>query len=326
VSAADTSVTGGIERAASGWSGLLLIDKPSGVTSHDVVDKVRRRMRSRGAGHLGTLDPAASGLLVIAMGAATRCVPVWQGGEKTYEATVRFGVVTSTQDLQGEVLERHAVDLDESRVREAAQAFRGPIDQIPPMVSALKVGGRRLHTLARRGEVVERVPRPVVVHDWEWLDFALPEASFRVRCSGGTYVRTLAHDLGAKLGVGGALARLRRLRSEPFRLDQALPLRELDRLTPAEVLERCGIPLDQALETLPTLKLDPQAAVALGYGRRPSVDPGALPLRSGPRSIALRGPDGAVLALGELEPDPANPGLALACPHVVFPWTVREGT
>ena len=159
------------------WSGLLLVDKPAGVTSHDVVDRARRRLRARGAGHLGTLDPAASGLLVLALGAATRCATVWQSGAKTYEATVRFGVVTSTQDLQGEVLERREVALTEAEVRAAAVGFVGPIEQVPPMVSALKVDGRRLYRLARRGEVVERRARAVRVHSWEWLDFDLPEAN-----------------------------------------------------------------------------------------------------------------------------------------------------
>jgi tRNA pseudouridine55 synthase len=308
-----------------GWSGLLRVDKPTGPTSHDVVDRVRRRLGVKSAGHLGTLDPGASGLLVLVLGAATRCAQVWQTGLKTYEATMRFGVVTSTQDLQGEVLEQRAVALDERQVRASSAAFTGELEQVPPMVSALKVGGQRLHRLARRGEVVDRVPRHVTVHSWEWLDFALPEASFRVVVSGGTYVRTLAHDLGAHLGPGGALKSLRRLRSEPFGLEGAVGLQDLDSAAPEEVLARAGVPLAEALRALPLVLLDGAGAVELGFGRRPSVEPGAAPLRAGPRSVAFFGPAGEPLALGELEPDPARPGLALACPHVVFPWTVREG-
>lgn len=307
------------------WSGLLRVDKPTGVTSHDVVDRVRRRLRTKSAGHLGTLDPGASGLLVLALGAATRCAQVWQTGLKTYEATVCFGVVTNTQDLQGEVLERHEVALDERQVRAAAAAFTGEIEQVPPMVSALKVGGQRLHRLARRGEVVERRPRRVTVHSWEWLGFALPEASFRVVVSRGTYVRTLAHDLGARLGPGGALKSLRRLRSEPFGLERAVGLRDLDSDTPQEVLERAGVPLAEALRVLPLVALDEAGAAELGFGRRPVVEPGAAPLRAGPRSVVFFGPGGEPLALGELESDPARPGAALACPHVVFPWAVRKG-
>jgi len=308
-----------------GWSGLLRVDKPPGVTSHDVVDRVRRRLRTKSAGHLGTLDPGASGLLVLVLGAATRCAQVWQAGPKTYEATVRFGVVTSTQDLQGEVLERHEVALDERQVREAAEAFTGELQQVPPMVSALKVGGQRLHRLARRGEVVERRPRRVTVHSWEWLDFALPEASFRVVVSGGTYVRTLAHDLGARLGTGGALKSLRRLRSEPFGLEHAVGLRDLDSDPPGAVIERAGVPLAEALRVLPRVTLDAAGAAELGFGRRPVVEPGAAPLLAGPRSVAFFGADGEPLALGELAPDPARTGGALACPHVVFPWAVRQG-
>lgn len=305
------------------WSGLLLLDKPTGLTSHDVVDKVRRRLRVRSAGHLGTLDPAASGLLVVAIGAATRCAQVWQAGEKTYDAVVRFGVVTSTQDLQGEVLERHEVALEEARVRDAALAFVGEIDQVPPMVSAIKVGGQRLHKLARRGEVIDRAARRITVHAWDWQGFDFPDASFRVRCSGGTYVRTLAHDLGGLLGVGGALKSLRRLRSAPFSLEQALPLRVLDERSAEEVFE-AGVPLDIALEVLPAVTLDAAGAEALGYGRRPLVERVA-PLSAGPRSVVLRDVAGRALALGELTPDPGGSGLALACPHVVFPWAVREG-
>jgi tRNA pseudouridine55 synthase len=311
---------------ATGFSGLLVVDKPAGVTSHDVVMRVRRRLRSPGAGHLGTLDPGASGLLLIALGAATRAIPVWQGGTKTYEAVIRLGVVTSTQDLQGEVLERHEVTVDEARVREESTAFHGAIEQIPPMVSALKVGGRRLHRLARRGITVERAPRRVTIHRWEWLSFDLPEARMRVVCSGGTYVRTLAHDLGARLGCGAALKTLRRLRSEPFDLARAVTMRDLDEKPADEVLARGGIHLDAALAVLPGVTLEPPAAARLGAGGRPPVTPpGHAPLHGGPRSIVFRDVAGRALALGELVADPGTPGGALACPHVVFPWAVVVG-
>jgi tRNA pseudouridine55 synthase len=325
VTAASAADAPGVPGPRPEWSGLLLFDKPTGVTSHDVVDRVRRRLRIPGAGHLGTLDPAASGLLVLALGAATRCSQVWQAGRKTYEATVRFGVVTSTQDLQGEVLERREVTLAEADVRAATAAFTGEIEQVPPMVSALKVGGQRLHRLARRGQVVERAPRRVTVHSWEWLDLALPEARFRVVVSGGTYVRTLAHDLGARLGVGGALQSLRRLRSEPFGLERAIGLRDLDGADSAAILARAGVPLAEALRVLPAVILEDAAAAELGFGRRPAVAAAGAPLRGGPRSIAFFDPAGRALALGELEPDPERPGGVLACPHVVFPWALRQG-
>jgi tRNA pseudouridine55 synthase len=306
--------------------GLLAVDKPVGVTSHDVVALVRRRLAAPGAGHLGTLDPGASGLLLVAVGAATRCIAVWQGGAKTYEAALRLGVVTATQDLHGEVLERRPVEVDEAAVRAAAEGLVGDILQVPPMVSALKVGGQRLHRLARRGITVERAARPVRVLSWEWLGFALPEARFRVRVSGGTYVRTLAHDLGQRLGSGAALSALRRLASEPFELERAVTARDLATLDPDVVWARAGIPLDAALaRVLPAVTLDAAAGEAVGHGRRPLVDPDDAPLGAGPRSVVLRDAGGAALALGGLEAEPGAPGRARACPHVVFPWAHRAG-
>jgi tRNA pseudouridine55 synthase len=311
-------------RAPSGWSGLLPMDKPAGVTSHDVVDRVRRRLRVKQAGHLGTLDPGASGLLVVAIGAATRCAIVWQGGTKTYEGVARFGVVTDTQDTQGRVLETREPAVDEAGIRAASAALTGDLLQVPPMVSALKHQGRRLYDLARRGETVAREPRPVRVDGWEWLSFEGADAGFRVRCSGGTYVRTLVHDLGAGLGCGAALAALRRTRSEPFTIEGACPWRELDDPEPAGVLGRYGIGLDQALGVLPALVLDTAGVEALGHGRAVTVAPGGAPVGAGERSVVFRDGGGRALALGELQPG-GTEGEALARPHVVFPWAVREG-
>jgi tRNA pseudouridine55 synthase len=307
------------------FHGLVCLDKPVGPTSHDVVVHVRRRLLSPGAGHLGTLDPLASGLLVVALGAATRALPVWQGGEKTYEASLTLGLITSSQDLAGDVIERRPVAVDEAQLRTAALAFTGEISQVPPMVSALKVGGERLHALARRGIEVTRAPRRVVISSWEWLEIALPEARFRVRCSGGTYVRTLVHDLGLALGTGAALGGLRRLRSEPFSIEQAITLAELDRCTPEEALAKAGIPLDRALDVLPAVTLDAEAAAIAGAGGRPQVTPGAGPIAGGPRSVVFRDVDGRALALGELSADPADSSRMLACPRAVFPWAVRSG-
>ena len=308
--------------------GLLTIDKPAGVTSHDVVERVRRRFGAPHAGHLGTLDPAATGLLIIALGAATRCAVVWQGGEKTYEATLRLGVVTDSQDSTGRVLELHPVTVDEKALREASRAMVGDIDQVPPMVSALRVQGERLYRKARRGEVVERAPRRVHVASWEWGEIAFPDARFRVRCSGGTYVRTLAHDLGRHLGCGATLAGLRRLRSEPFGLERALSWRDLNEWAPLESWERSGIPLDQALAILPHVTVDLAGADAVGHGRAVEVPPAiaaAIPEGKGPRSIVIRATDGAALALGEIR-RPAREGAPFeAEPQVVFPWAVREG-
>lgn len=315
--------------AAPEWAcGLLAVDKPVGVTSHDVVDQVRRRLRVKSAGHLGTLDPGASGLLLIATGAATRLIPVWQGGEKTYQASLRFGVITSSQDAQGEVLERRPVNFDEAAVREAARGLVGAIEQVPPMVSALKVGGERLYRLARRGITIERQARAVTVLEWEWLDFALPLATFRVRCSGGTYVRTLAHDLGAALGSGASLESLRRLRSEPFALERAVTLNALTRESPEESWAAGGYRIEDALAHIPQVTLDPAESRELGFGRRPSIARdriGRTQVEGGPRSVVLRGDGVGVLGLGELTPDPADGTRVRVCPHVLMPWAVRDG-
>lgn len=306
------------------WAGLLPVDKPAGVTSHDVVARARRALRVRAAGHLGTLDPGASGLLVLAIGVATRCALVWQGGVKTYEGVARFGIVTDTQDTHGRVLETHEVRPGEPEIRAAALGLTGELMQVPPMVSALKHKGRRLYELARAGETVERAPRPVRVEAWEWTSFAPPDASFRVRCSGGTYVRTLVHDLGARLGCGAALAGLRRTRSEPFGVEQACAWSDLVASEPGALLERHGIALDRALEVLPAIALDEAGADALGHGRPVAVAPGGAPVGAGERSVVLRDLAGRALALGELRQG-AREGEALAAPQVVFPWAVREG-
>jgi tRNA pseudouridine55 synthase len=315
----------GRRTTSAAWSGLLLVDKPRGVTSHDAVERVRRRLRVKPAGHLGTLDPSATGLLVVAIGAATRCASVWQGGDKTYEGTAHFGIVTDSQDLTGEVLEERPVAIDEARVRTASRALVGDLMQVPPMVSALKVDGTRLYRLARRGIEVERDPRPIRVASWDWLSFDLPRATFRVQCSGGTYVRTLVHDLGAALGTGAALGALRRLRSEPFAVDHALTFRDLDAHPGDRLLLERGLPLERALVGMPTLRLDAEAATLLGYGGRPRVSEAAapgIPAEAGPRSVVFTAADGRVLALGEVRRH--EEGL-LVCPHLVFPWAVREG-
>ncbi len=311
--------------AGSGaWAGLLPVDKPVGVTSHDVVDRARRSLGLRAIGHLGTLDPGASGLLVLAVGVATRCALVWQGGEKTYEGVARLGITTDSQDLHGRVLATHEVRAGETAIRAAAEALTGDLLQVPPMVSALKHRGRRLHEIARAGGTVERAPRPVRVEGWEWLGFEGPDAAFRVRCSGGTYVRTLVHDLGVSLGCGAALAALRRTRSAPFGIEQACTWEDLGGLGAVELLGRHGIPLDRALEVLPAVTLDAVAAEALGHGRGFAVAADSAPVGTGERSVVFRDASGRALALGGLRPG-GFAGEALAAPRVVFPWALREG-
>ncbi len=312
------------EAARSEWAGLLPVDKPEGPTSHDVVARARRALGIRAVGHLGTLDPGASGLLVLAVGPATRCAAVWQRGTKTYEGTACFGLVTDSQDVGGRVLRTSDARPSEEQVRAAAAALTGEMLQVPPMVSALKQGGERLYAIARRGGTVDRAPRPVRIEAWEWLAWSAGEARFRVRCSGGTYVRTLVHDLGEALGCGAALAHLRRTASAPFAVEGACGWDDLEPARGAATLERVGVPLDRALEVLPSATLDEAAADAVGHGRAVPVAPApARPVDAGERSLVLRDASGRVLALADVRPGEA--GALLAQPRVVFPWAVREG-
>jgi tRNA pseudouridine55 synthase len=308
--------------------GLLVIDKAAGPTSHDVVVRARRVFGHPSVGHLGTLDPSATGLLLLAMGAATRCIAVLQGGDKTYEATLRFGITTSSQDLDGDVLETRTPAVTEEQVREKSESFIGAISQVPPMVSALKHRGERLHAIARRGETVERAPRTVHVRSWEWLSFSLPEARFRVRCSGGTYIRTLAHDLGQALGCGAALTSLRRLRSEPFDLHRSVSSEAIETQTAEELWEAAGLSLEEAIRHLPSVSLTSEEAQDIGHGRPRRVEFARMTFRRPATDrIVLRDPAGPALALGDLTLDDASgpEGGVTLHPRVVFPWAVREG-
>lgn len=264
-----------------GPEGVLVIDKPAGPSSHDVVAQVRRILGTRRVGHTGTLDPSATGVLVVCVGRATRLVEVLQAGVKTYAATAVLGVTTDSQDLAGAVVARtSAAHLDEGRVCEALMAFQGPIRQVPPMVSAVKVGGERLYRKARRGEEVERPARDVVVHDLVLEDFRPGEearVSFLVTCSAGTYVRTIAHDLGAALGVGGALASLRRIANGPFTVDEALTLERLTDLAARGEARAVLIPaLDAVARVVPVREVvDPGEALRLAHGGSPHVEAAA---------------------------------------------------
>ncbi len=211
--------------------GVLVVDKPAGMTSHDVVAVVRRITGQRKAGHTGTLDPDATGVLVVCLGRATRLVRFLQAGQKTYLARMVLGLATTTQDAAGEpTFEADASGINEVMLCEALSALHGEIDQVPPMVSAIKVDGERLHEIARRGETVEREPRKVTIHSLVLDDFvpgARAEASFVVTCSAGTYVRTIADDVGRALGVGGSLTSLRRTANGHFTVDDAVTLDQL---------------------------------------------------------------------------------------------------
>jgi tRNA pseudouridine55 synthase len=218
------------------FDGLLLVDKPSGPTSHDIVAAVRRRFRIEKVGHGGTLDPAATGLLILLLGRATRLSDRVMGGDKTYEGTLRLGANTSTQDAQGETLETADASAVTSEALNAAMArFRGDLFQTPPMVSALKRDGVPLYKLARKGETVERAPRLVHVYEFRLVEFGIPDSRILVRCTKGTYVRTLCHDVGEALGCHGHLAALRRTRSGALDVANALPFERVLDLTRDEL-------------------------------------------------------------------------------------------
>jgi tRNA pseudouridine55 synthase len=209
--------------------GLLIIDKPSGMTSHDVVDAVRRRFKMKRVGHSGTLDPVATGVLVVLLGKATKLFSQFVHFDKTYEATLRLGVVTSTGDAEGKILKQtDPAQVQPQEVRRVFDTFIGARQQVPPMVSALKHKGRRLYDLARRGIEVERAARPIKIFELFVTRLELPEVDFTVRCSKGTYVRRLGEEIGEALGVGGFISRIRRVTLGPFHIKDAVSLDALD--------------------------------------------------------------------------------------------------
>src|SRR5438105_3529467 len=244
--------------------GLVVVDKPAGWTSHDVVARLRRIYGLRRIGHAGTLDPDATGVLLVGLGRVTRLMRFLQEAGKEYRARVVFGVATDTLDASGAVLERAEMTITREELDAAARAFVGDIQQVPPMVSALKVGGRRLYELARAGVEVERAARPVHIDELVVEDLepgAYPEATIRVACSSGTYVRTLAADLGAALGGCAHLASLRRLAIGSFTLDEARPVEAVESHPDAALM-----PPAAAMRDLEVLFVDAEQARAVSHG------------------------------------------------------------
>jgi tRNA pseudouridine55 synthase len=291
--------------------GLVVVDKPAGWTSHDVVGKLRKIYGQRRVGHAGTLDPDATGVLLVGLGRATRLLRFLQDTTKAYRGTVSFGIATTTLDASGDVLEQRPMPVTRDEVEVAAQRFVGDIDQLPPMVSAVKVGGRRLHELARKGEDVERSPRRVHVSRLEIEEFEpgpYPQATVVVECSSGTYIRSLAADLAGALGGLAHLAGLRRLQVGSFTLDEAHPLESVeadpDRFVLAPVT---------AMRDLQRLDVDVEQARAVAHGvtfPAPSLAPGEEP--AGPGPFAMVGPDGELLAVYERRRSAVRPAVVLA--------------
>lgn len=230
---------------AKEMEGVLLVDKPRDHTSHDVVARLRGKLKMKRIGHAGTLDPMATGLLIVLVGKATRVSQYLISLDKEYEGTVELGKVTDTQDADGEMMETRPVPpFTEAEIRAAMQAFLGDQYQTPPMYSAIKIDGVPLYKSARKGEEVEREPRFIRVMDWVMTRFALPQFDFRLRCTKGTYVRTLAHDLGQKLGCGAHLAALRRTATDKFHVGQALTMDQIQAMSLPEIEKRLIAPRD----------------------------------------------------------------------------------
>jgi tRNA pseudouridine55 synthase len=289
--------------------GLVVVDKPPAWTSHDVVAKLRRVYGQRRVGHAGTLDPDATGVLLVGLGRFTRCLRFLQDEGKAYRATIAFGVATDTLDAAGAVLEQAPMPLAREEVERAAAWFVGPIQQVPPMVSAVKVGGRRLHELARRGEHVERAARPVRVDRFEIESFEpgpYPRATAVVECSSGTYVRVLAADVGAALHGCAHLASLRRLRVGSFTLDEAHTLEAIEAAPDEMVLAPA-----EAMRALERVEVEGETVRAVAHGATFSAS-ALLPVGAGPGPFAVVDDLARLLAVYERRGAGVKPVVVLA--------------
>jgi len=282
-----------------GASGFLVVDKPRGWTSHDVVDAARRWLGTRRIGHLGTLDPLATGVLPLAVREATKLAPFLATGGKTYTGELELGVETDTLDAEGRVLRRHPGELpSEPALRAALSGFLGEIEQVPPMFSAVKRGGVPLHRLARAGQEVPRAPKKVRIDELRLLDYTPPRVRIEVHCSTGTYVRSLAADVGAVLGCGAFLAALRRTASGPFRIEDAAPIEALEADAREGRPEARLIPPVGVLG-LPVVRLEAAEERRVRNGNDVTITGVALPPEG---RVAAIGPGGELVAILEIRP------------------------
>jgi len=307
--------------------GGLIIDKPPGLTSHDVVDRVRRALKIRRIGHTGTLDPFATGVLVLCIGRATRLSQFLVGADKTYEATVRLGFATDTQDATGQPISPliSSEQMSEDFLRRVLAGFRGCQLQMPPMYSAKKVRGVALHRLARRGEEVGREPVEIVIFEIELLPFAEDEVKrnvdgtldfrMRVRCSSGTYIRTLAHDIGQRLGTGAHLVELRRTAVGPFTVDDAIRLEALEEMRGSAGASAAILPMAELLPGMPVVLLDGPDARRIRNGEPISISRDSLRVE---RFFKLCDKAGQLLAIAEY-----NAGKSQLQPRVVVADTLK---
>ena len=276
-------------------NGIVIIDKPQEWTSNDVVSRLRRVFNTRRIGHGGTLDPMATGVLPVFVGRATRGVEFFEHAEKVYETTVRFGLTTDTEDITGKTITECEVSLTESDLIDVLPKFRGDILQVPPMYSAIKVGGQKLYDLARKGREVERQPRSITIHELELLEFSGKEARLRVRCSKGTYIRTLCKDIGEALGCGACMAALRRVEAGEYTLEGSVPLRQLLDISEAgEDVEHFLRPVDSMFASHEKLSLNEKQARLVKNGN-------AFNASCADGTYRVYAPDGEFLALCKAE-------------------------
>nr|WP_202119635.1 tRNA pseudouridine(55) synthase TruB [Pseudomonas otitidis] len=290
-----------VKRIRRDVSGILILDKPRGMSSNQALQKVRWLLNAEKAGHTGSLDPLATGVLPLCFGEATKFSQYLLDADKGYETVAQLGVTTTTGDAEGEVLERRDVTVGRDELEAALGRFRGEIQQVPPMYSALKKDGQPLYKLARAGEVVEREARSVTIARLELLAFDSTKATLSVSCSKGTYIRTLVEDLGRVLGCGGHVAELRRTQAGPFNLSQAISLEELEKAHAEggnEALDRFLLPSDSGLEHWPLVQLSEHSAYYWLHGQ---------PVRApeAPKFGMLRVQDhtGRFIGIGEVSDD-----------------------
>lgn len=280
-------------------SGLLNIDKPKGITSHDVVARVRKLSGQRKVGHTGTLDPMATGVLLVCLGQATRLIEYLQSGRKQYRATVRFGVATDTLDAEGEIIaQREIASLTETQLRQILPLFEGEIEQTPPLFSALKKDGRPLYKLARAGQSVEVPARTVTIYSLEWLAWQPPDLTIDVVCSPGTYIRSLARDLGEAVHTGAHLVDLIRTANSGWSLSEAVPLADLEQEAAAgsTAWQNHLQPLDRAVSHLPQVTLNQEEHDHVRHGR-PIRMATTEPPSEGVSLLRAYTPDGSFLAI-----------------------------
>ena len=276
-------------------NGIILVDKPQGWTSHDVVAKLRGIYQQRRIGHSGTLDPMATGVLAVFLGRGTRAVELCENDEKEYVAELLLGTVTNTQDITGEVLEQCPVEVSRQQLEAVLEQFLGPQQQIPPMYSAVKIGGKKLYELARKGQSVERKPRSIVIHELELCDFDGKTARIRVVCSKGTYIRTLCHDIGAALGTGGCLSSLRRTRAGRFAIDDCVTMEQIQQARDQNAHVAFLRPVDSLFSGCPAVYLGEKEALRCKNGAENAV-PG---LPDG--TYRVYGPENEFLMLGQCQ-------------------------